>query len=103
MASLLRVQKTGRRLTMTLDDAPRMNALSAEMVGEIERALDDAPAGLAALTIEGANGVFSAGADLKSLVRGAGDARRLRERRILSKPPMPPAAASSPASPPCPM
>ncbi len=67
MASLLRVQKTGRRLTITLDDAPRMNALSAEMVGEIDRALDDAPAGLAALVIEGANGVFSGGADLKSL------------------------------------
>ena len=67
MASLIRVQNTGRRLTMTLDDAPRMNALSAGMVAEIEGALDETPAGLAALVIEGANGVFSAGADLKSL------------------------------------
>ena len=67
MASLLHVRRTGRRLTIVLDDPRRQNALSAEMVGEIEGALDAAPSGLAALVIEGANGVFSAGADLKSL------------------------------------
>ena len=67
MASLLHVRQAGRRLTIVLDDPRRQNALSAEMVGEIEGALDAAPPGLAALVIEGANGVFSAGADLKSL------------------------------------
>ena len=67
MASLLHLRQTGRRLTIVLDDPRRQNALSAEMVGEIEGALDAAPPGLAALVIEGANGVFSAGADLKSL------------------------------------
>ena len=59
--------RSGRSLRVVLDDPRRQNALSAEMVGEIESALDAAPPGLAALVIEGANGVFSAGADLKSL------------------------------------
>ena len=67
MASLLHVRQTGRRMTIVLDDPSRQNALSAEMVGEIEGALDAAPPGLAALVIQGANGAFSAGADLKSL------------------------------------
>ncbi|MBV8105659.1 MAG: enoyl-CoA hydratase/isomerase family protein [Hyphomicrobiales bacterium] len=67
MAALLHVRRTGRRLTVVLDDLRRQNALSAEMVGEIESALDATSSRLAALVIEGANGVFSAGADLKSL------------------------------------
>ena len=67
MASLLRIEQTGRRITLTLDDPRRQNALSAEMVAAIGRALDEAPPGLAALLVEGAGGVFSAGADLKSL------------------------------------
>ena len=64
---LLQVRWTGRTLTIVMDDPRRQNALSAEMVGEIEGALDAAPPGLAALVIQGANGAFSAGADLKSL------------------------------------
>lgn len=67
MDSLLRVQQTGRRLTLTLDDARRQNALSVEMIESIDHALEGAPHDLAALVIQGANGVFSAGADLKSL------------------------------------
>ena len=67
MDSLLRVQQTGRRLTLTLDDAHRQNALSVEMIESIDHALEGAPHDLAALVIQGANGVFSAGADLKSL------------------------------------
>ena len=60
---LLRRLETGRRLTIVLDDARRHNALSTEMVAEMERALDWAlDRGLAALVIEGAHGVFSAGA-----------------------------------------
>ena len=39
---LLRRLETGRRLTIMLDDARRQNALSSEMVGEIERALEEA-------------------------------------------------------------
>lgn len=67
MDSPLRVQQTGRRLTLTLDDARRQNALSVEMIESIDHALEGAPHDLAALVIQGANGVFSAGADLKSL------------------------------------
>jgi isohexenylglutaconyl-CoA hydratase len=67
MDSPLRVQQTGRRLTLTLDNARRQNALSVEMIESIDHALDGAPHDLAALVIQGANGVFSAGADLKSL------------------------------------
>jgi isohexenylglutaconyl-CoA hydratase len=65
-ASLLRLHRDGPHVTITLDDAPRQNALSPEMAGEIDRALEDSP-GASSLTIAGANGVFSAGADLKSL------------------------------------
>src|SRR5271157_497942 len=67
MPALLRVQQTGRRITLTLDDPRRQNALSAELVAAIGHALDEAPPGLAALVVEGAGGAFSAGADLKSL------------------------------------
>ncbi len=67
MAPLLQVHAIRRSFRFVLDDPRRQNALSAEMVGEIESALDAALPGLAALVIEGANGVFSAGADLKSL------------------------------------
>ena len=67
MDSLLRVQHTGPRLTLTLDDARRQNALSVEMIESIDHALKGTPHDLAALVIQGANGVFSAGADLKSL------------------------------------
>src|SRR5271168_4974206 len=69
--SLLRRDQSGPHLTITLDDPRRQNALSADMVAEIDAALDDSRGrGLASLTITGANGVFSAGADLKSLSAG---------------------------------
>jgi isohexenylglutaconyl-CoA hydratase len=67
MDSPLRVQQTGRRLTLTLDDARRQNALSVEMIESLDHALEGVPHDLAALVIQGANGVFSAGADLRSL------------------------------------
>ena len=67
MSPLLRVQANGRRLRITMNDPRRQNALSAEMVAAIGQALDDAPPGLAALIVEGESGIFSAGADLKSL------------------------------------
>jgi isohexenylglutaconyl-CoA hydratase len=65
---LLRRLETARRLTIVLDDARRQNALSSEMVEEIECALDEArDRDIAALVIEGSGGVFSAGADVKAL------------------------------------
>jgi isohexenylglutaconyl-CoA hydratase len=66
--NLVRQQRIGRHLRIILNDAPRRNALSDEMVGEIDTILTGSrEQGLASLIIEGANGVFSAGADLKSL------------------------------------
>ena len=41
MPSLLHVRQAGRRMTIVLDDSRRQNALSTEMVGEIEIALGD--------------------------------------------------------------
>jgi isohexenylglutaconyl-CoA hydratase len=65
--SLLRLDYSDRRLAITLDDPRRQNALSSEMVDEIDGALEDSRARGVAVVIAGANGVFSAGADLKSL------------------------------------
>ena len=64
---LVRFETTRCVMRLTLDDPRRQNALSAEMVAGIEAALDAAPQNLAALVVEGAGGVFSAGADLKAL------------------------------------
>ncbi len=67
-ASLIHRSQNGPHLTITLDDPKRQNALSRDMVVEFERALDDSRAArLSSLVIKGANHVFSAGADLKSL------------------------------------
>jgi len=50
MDSPLRVQQTGRRLTLTLDDAHRQNALSVEMIESIDHALEGAPTTLLRLS-----------------------------------------------------
>jgi len=65
--ALVRTRQTGRSMVLTLADPGRQNALSAEMVADVGLALDAAPHNLAALVVEGDGGVFSAGADLKSL------------------------------------
>ncbi len=65
--ALVRTRQSGRSRILTLADPQRQNALSAEMVAAIEQVLDAAPQDLAALVVEGEGGVFSAGADLKSL------------------------------------
>jgi len=84
-APLLRTQKNGPHLTIILDDARRQNALSPEMVAELDKALEDSHA-LSSVVITGANGVFSAGADLKSLsealahVPGPGEIDPLQEQ-----------------------
>src|ERR1700677_4024763 len=64
--SLLRVERAGPHVTITLDDPRRQNALSLEMVAAIDRALEDS-LGSSSVTIAGANCSFSAGAHLKSL------------------------------------
>ena len=84
-ASLIRVERDGPHLTLTLDDASRQNALSPNMVAELESALE-ASRGLSSVTIAGAHGVFSAGADLKGLASalahapGAGEADPLQDQ-----------------------
>jgi isohexenylglutaconyl-CoA hydratase len=65
--ALVRTQEIGRSRILTLADPQRQNALSAEMVAAIDQVLEAAPQDLAALVVEGEGGVFSAGADLKSL------------------------------------
>jgi len=65
--ALTATRAEGRSLILTLADPARRNALSADMTAEIAGVLDNAPADLGALIIEGAGGMFSAGADLKAL------------------------------------
>ena len=84
--ALTRSERIGPHLKVTLDDPRRQNALSAEMVAEIDRALARSTAeNLSSLVIAGANGVFSAGADLKSVSEAlahpprAGEADPLQE------------------------
>jgi isohexenylglutaconyl-CoA hydratase len=66
----VRTRSQGRSLILTLADPARRNALSGEMVAEIDAALGHAPPDLAALVVEGEGGVFCAGADLKALAGG---------------------------------
>ena len=70
--ALVRTKELGRSIVLTLANARRQNALSAEMVASIEGVLDAAPQNLAALVVEGSEGVFSAGADLKALSQALG-------------------------------
>lgn len=54
---------------ITLDDG-KVNALSAELIAEIEAALDAAERAGAVTVIRGRDGIFSAGFDLKTFKRG---------------------------------
>lgn len=55
---------------LSLDDG-KVNALSAEMIGEIDRALDEAEKAEAIPVLTGRPGIFSAGFDFKTFARGA--------------------------------
>ena len=55
---LLRLDRVGPHVTITLDDPRRQNALSLEMVAEIDHALEDS-LGASSLTIAGASDVGS--------------------------------------------
>jgi enoyl-CoA hydratase len=59
--------------TITMDDG-KVNALSLEMITEIDEALDRATADRAVVVLTGRDGVFSAGFDLKVLRAGGPDA-----------------------------
>ena len=58
--------------TITMDDG-RVNALSLQMLAEIDAALDRAAANRAVVVLSGRDGIFSAGFDLRAL---RGEARR---------------------------
>jgi enoyl-CoA hydratase len=54
---------------ITLDDG-KVNALSSEMIGEIDGALDAAESAAAVTVVSGREGIFSAGFDLATFKRG---------------------------------
>jgi isohexenylglutaconyl-CoA hydratase len=88
---LMRLARMGPHLRVILDDPTTQNALSDRMVGELNTilaaSLEDGQ--LRSLVIEGASGMFCAGADLKSVLvelerrpaQGETDPLQLRNRR----------------------
>lgn len=73
MAALVTYRLEGSIATIGLDDG-KVNALSLEMLTEINGALDRAEADRAIVVLTGRDGVFSAGFDLPVLRRGGADA-----------------------------
>lgn len=73
MATLVTYRLEGSTATIGLDDG-KVNALSLEMLTEINGALDRAEADRATVVLTGREGVFSAGFDLPVLRRGGPDA-----------------------------
>ncbi|HKT54784.1 MAG TPA: enoyl-CoA hydratase/isomerase family protein [Caulobacteraceae bacterium] len=67
--SILRVERQGFCLHVTMDDPATRNAMSDTLVGEWEAVLDATADDrtLRAMVVRGANGVFCAGADLKNV------------------------------------
>jgi enoyl-CoA hydratase len=76
VGGLVRYELDGGIATVTMDDG-KVNALSIEMLSEINRALDRAESDRAVVVLTGRPGMFSAGFDLKVLTAGGGDARRM--------------------------
>src|SRR5512141_3491936 len=68
----LRSLREGGFLYLTLDDAPTRNALSPEMVQELQAAIDAAAADatLRAVVLRGANGFFCAGGSMGNFQQG---------------------------------
>lgn len=73
MGTLVSYRFTGSVATITMDDG-KVNALSPEMLGELNRALDQAVADRAVVVLGGREGVLSAGFDLQVLRAGGVDA-----------------------------
>lgn len=69
MYERITTEESGAVLTITLDRAEKRNALDAQMVTDLRRALDDDARedSVRAVVITGAGSVFSAGADLAAL------------------------------------
>lgn len=69
MKERVRVEIEDGIARITLDDG-KVNALSADMIGEIDAALDAAEKAGAVGVLHGREGIFSAGFDLRTLARG---------------------------------
>ena len=69
MSELVLRRREGPVLTLTLNRPDKRNALSAELVGALKEALDEAAGdeGVRVIVLTGAGKVFSAGADLAAL------------------------------------
>lgn len=65
----IRVEHRGDRAMVTLDEPDRLNVLSAPLVRQLRRALDDlvADSGIRSVVLTGADPGFSAGGDLKMM------------------------------------
>ena len=72
MGTLVSYDRTDSVATITMDDG-KVNALSPQLLAEINLALDQAAADRAVVVLAGRPGVFSAGFDL-TLLRGGGAA-----------------------------
>ena len=70
----LRIERSGRIATLTLDRPGRRNALSREMLGELNHAVTmlSADPDLSVLVMTGAGGDFCPGADLKGALTADG-------------------------------
>ena len=89
--TLVSYQLEGSIATITMDDG-KVNALSLQMLGELDAALDRATADQAVVVLTGRDGIFSAGFDLTVLRAGGSDASAMLRagfelaERILSFP-----------------
>ena len=91
METLVSYQLETSIATITMDDG-KVNALSLQMLGELDAALDRATADRAVVVLTGRDGIFSAGFDLTVLRAGGSDASAMLRagfelaERILSFP-----------------
>jgi 2-(1,2-epoxy-1,2-dihydrophenyl)acetyl-CoA isomerase len=78
---LVRVERSGTRATVTLDDRDRLNPLSAQLTVQLHDALTDLAAdpSLKAIVLTGADPAFSAGGDLRLMVDTAWEMLEGRE------------------------
>ncbi len=76
--SKVRDERQGGFLFLTMDDAPTRNALSPQMVQELQAAVDAAAAdaGLRAVVLRGANGFFCAGGSMGNFQQSQQSAAR---------------------------
>ncbi|MFI0356017.1 crotonase/enoyl-CoA hydratase family protein [Actinomadura sp. 9N407] len=76
----IRTERRGHTLLITVDRPEARNAFDRETAVQMEAAMDllDGDAALRSAVITGANGTFSAGADLKAAARGERPATRRR-------------------------